>query len=838
MNHKLRTGVAVLAGVCAFSQSCLAATHEPNGPVNDSVPSKKPQVQVVPVAVATGNESLYVTNRSPLLQAPFVKLPIGSIRPEGWLRQMLEIEARGMTGHLKEISPWLKFDSNAWANKDGAGHSGWEELPYWLKGYGDLGYVLNDPEIIREARKWIEAVLSSQREDGWFGPRELLKSLEGKPDLWPHMVMLNVLQSYYEYSNDARILPFMTRYFRWQNQLPPEYFGAGYWPKLRAGDNIESIHWLYNRTGDPWLLELAQKIQTNMAPWIDDVVNWHNVNIAQGFRAPAMFYPQSKDLKFLNAAERNYQKVMDLYGQFPGGGFGGDENCRPGFIDPRQGFETCGIVEFMHSFEMLSRISGNPIWSDRAEEIAFNTFPASMTPDMKALHYLTGANMIQLDSKNKSPDIQNGGTMLSYSPFEVYRCCQHNVSHGWPYYAEELYLATSDGGLCASLYAPSQVKAKVASGIEVTLTEETDYPFDDTIKWTIATADKATFPLYLRVPRWTAHPTVKINGKTVRVQATPLSYIVLNRTWSNGDVLTLKLPMKVTTRTWAKNKNALSVDYGPLTFSLEIGERWERYGGTDAWPTFEVYPTTPWNYGLEQGQQSFEVIKKKGPLAAQPFTPENAPVAIRAKARKIPAWQQDKLGMVGLLQPSPARSSEPVETVTLIPMGAARLRITSFPVIGKGADAHEWVAPPVPKPALYKASASHVNETDTVDALEDGLPVTSSNDGTIPRFTWWDHKGTTEWVQFDLKAATKVSGVQVYWFDDTPGGGCRVPASWRALYKDGDQWKPVTAKEDYGVAKDQFNTVHFEPVAIGAIRLEVKLQPGQSGGILEWRLLE
>jgi hypothetical protein len=232
------------------------------------------------------------------------------------------------------------------------------------------------------------------------------------------------------------------------------------------------------------------------------------------------------------------------------------------------------------------------------------------------------------------------------------------------------------------------------------------------------------------------------------------------------------------------------------------------------------------------------VIKKKGPLASQPFTPENIPVSIRAKARKIPAWTQDKLGMVGLLQPSPALSTEPLETVTLIPMGAARLRITSFPVIGNGPDAHEWIAPPVPKPALYKASASHVNDTDTVDALEDDLPMAGSNDGAIPRFTWWDHQGTTEWVQYDLTAAKKISGVQVYWFDDTPGGGCRVPASWRILSKDGDQWKPVVTKEDYGLAKDQFNTVHFEPVTVSAVRLEVQLQPGKSGGILEWRLLE
>ena len=137
----------------------------------------------------------YVANRAPLVPSAFIKLPIGSITPKGWLRHQLDLEKNGMIGRLKEISPWLKFETSAWASKEGKGERGWEEMPYWLKGYGDLGYVLKDDAIIAEARRWIEAVLVSQRADGWFGPRDLLAGLKGKPDLWPHMVILNILQS-------------------------------------------------------------------------------------------------------------------------------------------------------------------------------------------------------------------------------------------------------------------------------------------------------------------------------------------------------------------------------------------------------------------------------------------------------------------------------------------------------------------------------------------------------------------------------------------------------------------------------------------------------------------
>jgi hypothetical protein len=644
----------------------------------------------------------YVANRPPLTPSPFIKLPIGSIRPRGWLRQQLVLEAGGMTGRLPEVSKWCKFDGNAWSAPDGQGEFGWEELPYWLKGFGDLAYVLRDPKLIREATRWVEAVLASQDKDGWFGPRSLKTSLQGKPDLWPHMVMLNVLQSYHEFTKDERVLPFLIKYHRWLDTQPPENFGNGYWPKLRFGDNIETAYWLYNRTGEAFLLPLAEKIHRNMGKWSEGVINWHNVNIAQGFREPTVFAQLGRDPELWRGAERNYQIVMGRYGQFPGGGFAGDENCRPGYDDPRQGFETCGYVEFMHSFEMLTKITGDPVWLDRCEDIAFNSLPAALTPDWKGLHYLTCANMVQLDRNDKAPAIDNGGTMFSYSALEVYRCCQHNVSHGWPYYTEELWHATPDRGLCASLYAPCEVTATAGEGAEVKIAEDTDYPFDSTISLRIGVSKPLAFPLYLRIPAWCNKPTLRINGRDQRLRAPALSYAVVDRTWQDGDVVTLQLPMQISLRRWEKNHQAVSVEYGPLTFSLRLAEEWKRYGKNEAWPEWEVLPGSPWNYALEVDEKapgrSFALVRRPGPLAPNPFTQETAPIELRAKARPVEAWTQDKLGLVGQLQDSPAKATAPIEQVSLIPMGAARLRITAFPTAGHGPDAHAWsvpVAPPI-----------------------------------------------------------------------------------------------------------------------------------------------
>jgi len=644
------------------------------------------QVVIVDRPPSNVANPFYVANRAPLAPSPFIKLPIGSIVPLGWLRHQLELERDGMTGHLEEISPWLNFTKSAWADPQGQGDSGWEEMPYWLKGYGDLGYVLKDDRIEAEAKKWIDAALASQRDDGWFGPRALLTGLNGKPDLWPHMLMLNVFQSDYEATADPRILAAMSRYFKWENTLPVSAFAQGYWPKIRFGDNLESIFWLYNRTGEPWLLDLARKINAGMARWDNDVINWHNVNIAQGFRAGTIFSMLSHDAHQFDSAERNYEKVFAMFGQFPGGGFVGDENSRPGYTDPRGGIETCGIVEFMHSFEMLAKITGRPVWADRCEEIAFNSFPAAMTPDEKALHYITCANQIQLDRDNKSPELQNGGMLVSYSPYEEYRCCQHNVSHGWPYYAEELWLATPDNGLCASLYAASDVAAKVGDGAEVKIDEDTDYPFRDTVKLTIETAQPTQFPLYLRTPRWCENATVNINGKPSRLESRPLAFIKIQRRWHNGDTVELRLPMKLAVRHWPKNQQAVSVDYGPLSFSLAIQERFTAFGARNPnWPEWEVFPQSAWNYGLVLDQSnplvSFRLMPADGPIPSQPFTPETAPIKIEATGRRIPAWQADSNNVIGKLPASPVKSDQSDEKITLIPMGAARLRLSMFPLI-------------------------------------------------------------------------------------------------------------------------------------------------------------
>jgi len=805
---------------------CLLAAH-PTG--LKGVVSAEPEVAVVATPPREGQNQHYVGNRPPLLPNPLVKLPIGSIRPGGWLRGQLVLESNGFLGRLREISPWCNPDGSAWMSPAGQGRFGWEELPYWLKGFGDLGYVLGDERIIREARVWIDAVLASQQPDGWFGPLSNRTPADGKPDLWPNMIMLNVLQSFHEATGDERVIPFMTRYFRWELGLPEADLLPGSWQKVRAGDNIESVYWLYNRTGEAWLLDLARRLHARTARWDEGIASWHGVNFCQGFREPAVYFMLSRDPRHLEATERNYRAMMAKYGQMPGGMFAADENCRPGFDTPRQGAESCSMVEFMHSDQMLCKFTGDPEYADRCEEIAFNSFPACMTPDAKGLHYITAPNQVQLDRNNKAPGTDNRGELYSYNP-HTYRCCQHNIAMGWPYYAEHLWCATRDNGLAAVLYGESEVRAKVGNGATVTIRQRGGYPFEETVTLAVSAAGTTRFPLYLRVPRWCEGARVSLNGSPLPVAARPRTYVRIERAWADGDEVRLDLPMRITIRRWKAQENAVSVDRGPLTYSLKIGEKWVRYGGTDAWPAFEVFPTTPWNYGLilddRDPAASFQVVRKTGGVPEQPFATEAAPIELLARGRRIPNWTLDEFGLVGLLQPSPVRSDQPIETITLIPMGAARLRISVFPTIGEGPEAREWQ----PQEPLVQASPGHQG----LHAICDG--EVPRGDRKADRLTWPDRRGTREWVIRSFGKPRRVTACEIWWADDeTTGGPCRAPAGWKLYRRQDREWhevKGVPAGEARGRPASR---VTFEPVITDAMKLEIQWQEGFPGGLYEWK---
>jgi hypothetical protein len=641
----------------------------------------------------------YLSNQAPLQPAHFIKLPLGSIQPKGWILKLLELQKDGLCGHLGEISAWLDKENNAWLS-DGGDH-GWEEVPYWLRGYADMAFIFDDEDMKQEAMVWIEAILNSQQENGWFGPE--VRSGNGNLDYWSNMIVLFTLQNYYEYSGDERVIDFMTKYFQIELTVPDEEFLSSYWENSRGGDNLYSVYWLYNRTGDAFLLELAEKIHRNTADWTQksSLPNWHNVNIAQCFREPATWFMQSGDSAHYHASYNVHDLIRRTFGQVPGGMFGSDENARMGYIDPRQGTETCGFAEQMTSDGMMTRITGDPLWADNCEDVLFNSFTAAFTSDMKSLRYITCPNGVTADAENHHPGIDNRGPFLTMNPFSS-RCCQHNHGHALPYYLQNLVMASNDNGLAAVMYNSCVTTAKVGDGTEVILNQETNYPFEEEVRFTLNSPKNVRFPLYLRVPGWCENASLKLNGKPVAVDAKAGAYVKIDREWADGDHLTLNLPMSLSSRTWAVNQNSVSVDYGPLTFSLKIDEdyqkissiesaigdsKWQKDADPEKWPAYTIDPKSPWNYGLildkENLAGSLKIVRNEWPADDYPFSLENTPIEIQAKGRQIPSWKIDQYGLVDVQPKYPVQTSEPVEDITLVPMGAARLRISAFPFLNE-----------------------------------------------------------------------------------------------------------------------------------------------------------
>lgn len=635
----------------------------------------------------------YVSNREPLAQNPFIQLPIGSIVPKGWLLQQLKLSANGMTGHLDEIWKDVGPD-NGWLGGKG---DPWERGPYWLDGLTPIAYILKDSVLIKKVQTWVEWSLKTQRADGYFGPqRDTARKFsdkerwqfwmeKNKEDWWPHMVMLKVMEQYYEATNDKRVIDFMTNYFKYQlAQLPTKPLSYWtHWAKSRGGENLQSIYWLYNRTGDIWLLELAQIVFSQTEDWTGmfesgDPKYWHGVNTAMGIKQPGVYYQQSKDERYIKAVKKGIADLMKYHGQV-NGMFSGDELLHG--TDPSHGTELCSVVEYMFSLETLLQITGDLEFAEILEKLAFNALPAGVKPDFTGRQYYQTSNQIVCDTLYQNFNTRHWGNHL-FGLEDGYGCCTANYHQGWPKFTSQLWLATQDNGLAIMTYAPSEVSAKVGNGIAVNFVEETNYPFDEKILLKCTGTKDVEFPLYLRIPSWCSSAKISINGITQNSpKASSLEKI--SRKWKSGDVVEIIFPMEVRLSKW--HEESIGVERGPLVYALKMTEEWRKIKGIEPYATYGIYSNDSWNYGLIIDNENYpdsSFTFQKNDMHPQPFIANASPLMLKVKAKRIPEWKQYG-GVAGPLPWSPIRSKETVEEVTLIPYGCTKLRVAQFPVIEK-----------------------------------------------------------------------------------------------------------------------------------------------------------
>lgn len=653
--------------------------------------------------------SFYATNRKPLIAQPYTELPIGNIQPKGWILEQLKRQKEGLTGNLDEVYSKVVGSSNGWLGGDG---DGWERGPYWLDGLVPLAYLLDDDQLKQKAQQWIDWSLNNQREDGYFGPipfeekPEPIRGVQRSPrkDWWPKMVMLKVLKQYYMATEDERVLDLMTNYFRFQlKHLPSQPLDNwSYWGNRRGGDNLMIVYWLYNHTGEEFLLELGDLIRSQTFDWagtfsngtiakLNPVPKLHTVNLAMGLKEPVVYFQKDPNPDYVQAVKDGLEDLRNVHG-FVTGLYGADENLHGN--NPTQGTELCTVVEMMYSFEQIARITGDTYFADYLEKVAFNALPTQHDEGYTTRQYFQQANQVEISHKVRN-FFNDANGQLCYGVLTGYPCCTTNMHQGWPKLVQNLWYATGDNGLAAMIYSSSEVTAKVGDGTEVTVVEETDYPFDDTIHFTIQSPEAVKFPFEVRIPGWAEEAIIEINGKQWdHIKEKGGQMVAINRKWTNGDVITLKLPMEVRVSRWAEM--SAGVERGPLVYALKVEGEWqEKTADKDNWrieyPFKEVYPKAPWNYGLTEDSiksGNFKVSFNKKKSGTYPWNLKDVPVKITAKAKPLEEWTLYKHSAGPLPVSDQKRygvdngtADVPEEEVTLVPYGATTLRITQFPVV-------------------------------------------------------------------------------------------------------------------------------------------------------------
>jgi hypothetical protein len=523
----------------------------------------------------------YLSNRPPLVAKPYAELPLGAIRPEGWLQDQLQRMAEGMTGHLDEWYPEVVGSRNGWLGGDG---DGWERGPYWIDGLLPLAYVLDDEALKAKARPWVEWTLNNQREDGYLGPVPFDEPPTPEPglqrgkrrDWWPKMVMLKILQQHYQATGDERVIEVLTKYFRYQLQeLPKTPLGHWtFWGNRRGGDNLMVVYWLYNITGDRFLLELGDLIRAQTHPYTGiflergdieihgpfNTAQWtakdataypfHCVNLAQGMKQPVICYQADGDLSHIHSVRKAFADLETFHGQ-PHGLFGGDEalHGRP----LTRGSELCTAVEMMFSLEKMLEITGLPEFGDRLEQVTFNVLTSQISDDCRTRQYFQLANQVMVTHGRRN-FYNNEEDRLVFGLLSGYPCCTCNLHQAWPKFTQHLWMASADNGVAALVYAPSRVEARVGeAGERIRVRQLTDYPFHDTIRFRFSMDDDTEFPFHFRIPAWCHNASLHLNGDTVALDPEAGTIPVLHRTWKDGDELVLNVGLSCMRLVWRSN---------------------------------------------------------------------------------------------------------------------------------------------------------------------------------------------------------------------------------------------------------------------------------------------
>jgi len=609
-----------------------------------------------------------------------------AVTPNGWLHQFLEYQKTGLTGHIEDAG--YPFNTGMWTAEINNGNNEiywwpYEQSGYFVDGCIKAGYLLRDTFLIDKAKKQINYVLNKKNADGRLGPQDL----KGRWNKWPYTGFLRSFMTEYTVNHDPAIIDAMMKHYS-------TYKGEEFADELDLC-NAEEMCWLYGITGDAGMLHRAEvayatfksdhkyrdrdgkdiDFASNMVP------NYHGVVYIEIVKIPAILYSYTGKKEYLDEALHGIAQ-MEKYDMLVSGVPSSTEHFVG--ISETAGHETCNLSTIPYTYGYMLQITGNARWADKIEKAVFNAGIGAITKDFRAEQYFSAPN--QFIATMTSNHLGYNDARMAFLPGHDTECCTGNVNRFMPYYIEQMWLGTKDNGIAAALYGPSAIDANVGAGKQpVRITENTKYPFGETITFKISTVKAVKFPFQLRIPGWCKTPSISVNGKKLPADLKAGQFFTLNRTFANGDEVTLSVPMSVKITSWPND--GIAVERGPIVYSYPIAaakDTVHNYAkSTAAFPGVEYRPAAAWNYSLlVKNAGDVQVIKNGG--NGYPWS--SSPIVLRVPAEKLNNWKllQTKDSKGEPTEETPAFPANRDETgkkqyIDLVPYGSTFLRVTVFP---------------------------------------------------------------------------------------------------------------------------------------------------------------
>lgn len=591
------------------------------------------------------------------------------IKPSGWTKRQLEIQADGLCGNLDKV--WRDVRDSAYIGGD---CEGWERVPYWLDGFIPLAYLLENEDMIARAKKYIDAIISFQKPDGWICPCD--DDARERYDTWAVLLLSKVLTVYYECSHDERIPEILYKALKnYYELLKADRIRLFEWGKFRWFEGFIALEFLYGIYKEDWIKDLGRILKsqgidfrTLTHKWKRPINKWdfetHIVNLVMMLKSEAVSCDMLGE-EYGDIAESLYD-ILNEYNGTPAGIFTGDE-CLSG-VSAIQGSETCSVVELMYAFEHLYAYTGDKKWAERLETIAFNALPAANSDDMWAHQYVQMSNQIACQRfPGKSVFRTNNSEAHLFGLEPNYGCCTANFGQGYPKLILAAYMHDGDT-IINALPIPSMLKTD-----DISIALETEYPFKNSFRYTVES--KKDFTFVIRIPSF-ANNTV-IDGKTSEND----DFVCHIK---SGERREIAISYSAIPYFEARPNGLNTVKYGSLLFSIPIKYKknmleYERDGVERKFPycDYEYIPESEWEYAYCDG--SFEVNEKE--TSDIPFSSENPPITITTSVKKIVWGLEDGYETVCSKLPQSTEAIGTSERIELHPYGCAKLRMTELPKI-------------------------------------------------------------------------------------------------------------------------------------------------------------